>query len=76
MFVSQRKTWTKRVAFCLIGIIALIGVSGYFYFMKHKEPTHGVLVYGNEIQKEEVDLGYLYKPSSKNHCYQEEAYSA
>lgn len=58
---KRRKGWLITLLFMLV--LILIGIVTYYYFIKNKEPTHGVFVYKNEIIKEEIIDGYLHQSS-------------
>lgn len=63
MIVSskKRKGWLTTLLFILV--LILIGAGTYYYFIKNKEPTHGIFVFINQIRGEEVTHGYLHQSS-------------
>lgn len=63
MTFKGERTRGRVMVLLFITLLIVAGSGGYFYYIKHKEPTQGIFVYNQEIRREEIISGYLYQPS-------------
>lgn len=50
----------RVVMLFFILLLIIVGFGGYFYYIRHKEPTQGIFVYDFDIRREEFVSGHLY----------------
>lgn len=68
MIAKRRNIGGIIITLLFISLLVTAGFGGYFYYMRHREPTQGIFVYDQEmrsrgIRREALASGYLYQPT-------------
>lgn len=63
MIAKRERVWGRVVVLFFIGLVIMIGSGSYVYYVRHKEPTQGIFVDHNGVEKAGGVNGHLYQYS-------------